>query len=126
MGYRSDVVMCMYAHQAEDFPALKVWFDQFEHDIKHRWDGYFTIETINSQQVILFDASDVKWYDSFDDVKFVENMLTQFRNTFQTNETEQYYNYEFIRVGEDTQDIEEDCGNSGFNVLHVDRSIQIG
>ena len=33
------------------------------------------------------------------------------------------YNYEYIRIGEDTLDIEEQCGGYGFNYLGVGRCI---
>ena len=33
MGYRSDVVLVMYAMDKKDYPALQVWFSQFEQEI---------------------------------------------------------------------------------------------
>ena len=32
MGYRSDVVLVMYAMDKKDYPALQVWFSQFEQE----------------------------------------------------------------------------------------------
>ena len=127
MGYRSDVVLVMYALEDKDYPALQVWFSQFEHEIAELGlDGNFRniyMPATTENQAIIFEAMDVKWYDSFPSIQFMNALLTKFKNAFQTEATEALYNYEFIRIGEDTTDIEEDCGNDGFNLIGVSRSI---
>ena len=128
MGYRSDVVLVMYAMDKKDYPALQVWFSQFEHEIADlNIAGCFeTIDmsaTCNDNKAIVFEVENIKWYDSFAEVKFMDTLLNKFRDAFQTEGTEALYNYEFIRIGEDTTDIEEDCGNHGFNLIGVSRSI---
>ena len=123
MGYRSDVVFAMYALDEKDYPALQVWFSQFEQeiaelDIARHFKDYYMREN-----PIIFEATDIKWYDSYAEVKFMDALLNKFRDAFQTEATEDLYNYEFIRIGEDTTDIEEDCGNHGFNLIGVSRVI---
>ena len=83
----------------------------------------FYMPATTENQAIIFEAMDVKWYDSFPSIQFMNALLTKFKNAFQTEATEALYNYEFIRIGEDTTDIEEDCGNHGFNLIGVSRSI---
>ena len=127
MGYRSDVVFVMYAMDKKDYPALQVWFSQFEHEIAKLGiagnfkDSYMPATTENKP--IMFEVENIKWYDSFPEVKFINWLDTHFKNAFQTGDTQDLYNYEFIRIGEDTTDIEEDCGNHGFNLIGVSRSI---
>ena len=127
MGYRSDVVLAMYALDEKDYPALQVWFSQFEHEIaKLGIAGDFKtvdMSATNDNKAIVFEAEDTKWYDSFPSIQFMNALLAKFKNAFQTEGTEDLYNYEFIRIGEDTTDIEEDCGNDGFNLIGVSRSI---
>ena len=127
MGYRSDVTLIMYALDEKDYPALQVWFSQFEHEIAELGiAGYFKdsyMPATMENKPIMFEVENIKWYDSFADVKFINDLLAKFRNAFQTEATEDLYNYEFIRIGEDTTDIEEDCGNHGFNLIGVSRSI---
>lgn len=127
MGYRSDVVFAMYAMDEKDYPALQVWFSQFEHEIAELGIAEcFKVVDIfasNENKAIVFEITDTKWYDSYAEVKFINWLHTHFKNVFQTEATEGLYNYEFIRIGEDTTDIEEDCGNHGFNLIGVSRSI---
>ena len=128
MGYRSDVVLVMYAMDKKDYPTLQVWFSQFEQEIAELDLArcFKTIDmsaTCNDNKAIVFEATDTKWYDSYAEVKFINWLHTHFRNAFQNEGTEDLYNYEFIRIGEDTTDIEEDCGNHGFNLIGVSRVI---
>ena len=66
MGYRSDVAYVIRFNTAEQR-------DTFVELVKHRNDDWtqaiLECETEYVQPIITFEASDVKWYDSFDEVK---------------------------------------------------------
>ena len=67
MGYRSDVAYVIRFNTTEQR-------DTFVELVKHRNDEHWTnaineCETNYEQPIITFEASDVKWYDSFDEVK---------------------------------------------------------
>ena len=70
---------------------------------------------------INFYQADVKWYDSYADVTFIEGMYKDFTKTLGDTPD---YNYEYIRIGEEILDIEERCGQDGFNHICVARSIE--
>lgn len=122
MGYRSDIAIAMYAYDDEDVPVLNVWFDQFRAGIKeHEFHDNFSYADCG----VLFYAEGFKWYDGYQDVKFVEGILEKFIELFQSEDTITKYNYEYIRIGEDTGDMEERCGDGGFDKLSTNRSIGI-
>ena len=66
MGYRSDVAYVIRF-------ATEEQRDTFVELVKHRNDDWtqaiLECETEYVQPIITFEASDVKWYDSFDEVK---------------------------------------------------------
>ena len=66
MGYRSDVAYVIRFNTVEQR-------DTFVQLVKHRNDDWtqaiLECETEYVQPIITFEASDVKWYDSFDEVK---------------------------------------------------------
>jgi hypothetical protein len=73
MGYRSDVAYVIRFETAEQR-------DTFVELVKHRNDEHWTnaieeCETNYEQPIITFEASDVKWYDSYDDVRAHHAMM---------------------------------------------------
>ena len=119
MGYRSDICIIFDAGSEENMNVLMLWYDNYKGGIEqYGFEHNFKIHS----HVIHFEATDVKWYDSYADVTFIEGMYKDFTKTLGDTPD---YNYEYIRIGEDTLDIEEECGGDGFNYLSVGRSIDI-
>ena len=105
MGYRSDVTIYMYALNEEDAPAIKLWIKEnfpVEHWAEHvRW--------VNKG--LVFEAEHVKWYDDYDDVKSVEGALDNFEELFIRDGKYELLDvprcaYEYVRIGEDLDDLE--------------------
>lgn len=86
MGYRSYVALAF----KKDAVSKEV-IDE----AKKYWDESYWRE--REEDVILFYAEEVKWYDSYSDVQAIENII-------QSMDEE---NYQFIRIGEEPGDIEE-------------------
>jgi hypothetical protein len=77
------------------------------------WDGCVTFD--EDHHVVDFAIDDVKWYESYPDVAAFMNLL---------NEVEDLgYEYEFIRVGEDNNDIEMKETNNHNGYLNVSTHI---
>lgn len=104
MGYRSDIKAAFYAPK-DKAAALKLYVDEnFPKDMdldlhpidNGRYAGY------------MFEGDGWKWYDSYPQViafnKFVSNFLELADGE---NGGELRWAYEFVRVGEDSDDIEE-------------------
>lgn len=107
MGYRSNLVVLIYpdAEKVEDYQPL---YDQlkvlmgttFKHITDEFGDPYMT--WLDEDHVLKFVINDVKWYPSYPDVQRFESML----NAFSSEEITGYCT-EFIRTGEEADDIEE-------------------
>jgi hypothetical protein len=121
MGYRSDVayvVKFFHNDQPEkafaDYIAFQDWVKN-KHTISvsdastplnvTRTHTYVNedrlIKWSSSALLMLFEVEDVKWYDSFADVKWHQEVLKK-ANEYYTG------NYKFVRIGEDYNDVEVD------------------
>jgi hypothetical protein len=120
MGYRSNVMAVFYTYDPIEYPSIKLFIDE---NIPEwfRGDEYMsTFEKANLQGV-KFDLQDVKWYDSYADVQGFEQALKKFEKL--ADEGNKWY-WEFIRIGEEVEDVEErQCFNSD-HLLYVSRSIE--
>lgn len=123
MGYRSDVAAAFYVNKPDDFPMLKLWLDEnfptsdWEQNI--RW----------FSKGMLVECDSVKWYDGYPDVQAFEAAADKFielcNNELNVEDVPKF-NYEFIRIGEDYDDV--DVVREGARceyLLEVQRSISV-
>jgi len=108
MGYRSEVTIVFYSRGAGamPYPALKLWFDE-NYPVKEattEWEA--KLET-DEQTWIMLTYDHVKWYDGYTHVTAVQHALNRFSETFDEGPSETHAAYEFIRLGEETEDIQE-------------------
>jgi hypothetical protein len=66
--------------------------------------------------------SDVKWYPSYADIDGFERALGAFKKL--ADEDDSKWCFEFIRLGEEVEDIEERQSYGSNNLLYVSRSIE--
>lgn len=143
MGYRSDVayvVKFFHNDQPEkafaDYIAFQDWVKN-KHVITkpdpstpknvELKQGYekeaHLIKWSSSALLMLFEVEDVKWYDSFADVKWHQEVLKK-ANEYYTG------NYRFVRIGEDYSDVEVDEEAKTYfemwEILDVRRSAYLG
>lgn len=121
MGYRSDLVATFYVKDAKHFPVVKLWLDE-----------NFPMEQLGDSirwfdRGMLFEAQHVKWYDDYNDVKAfnaaVDKYLELVNAVKETDDTPTFL-YEFVRLGENYEDI--DTEYEGFAceyLLSVNREI---
>ena len=121
MGYRSDVKAAFYVRDAKHFPVLKLWLDE-----------NFPMEQLGNcirwfDRGMVFEEESVKWYEDFDDVKAFDAAVEKYLelvNVEEANNDTPTFLYEFVRVGENYEDIVTDY--EGFTcecMLRVDRRI---
>lgn len=126
MGYRSDVSLIFYPRlhdeNAVPFAALKLWFDENypHHEAKTEWDANIDAE----DGYISVEYHDVKWYADFDHVKAVNEAIFKFRETFNADEEHATASHEFVRLGEEVNDIEEDRTHWSDYRMRVERRIE--
>jgi len=121
MGYRSDVKAAFYVRDAKHFPVLKLWLDE-----------NFPMEQLGNcirwfDRGMVFEEEWVKWYDDYDDVKLFNAAAEKYLelvNVDEANNDTPIFLYEFVRVGENYEDIVTDY--EGFTcecILGVSRTI---
>jgi hypothetical protein len=131
MGYRSQVTAVIYPatpedplgpdaykeYEAEKYEALRVLMSTKFEMLMDKWFGGEASWDDRNHRLV-FEMQDVKWYEGYEDVKAFDAMLI--------NITELGYCSEFVRVGEETDDIEHRYEGEGLRyILNVQRTITI-
>ena len=122
MGYRSDVTIVMYPKRKEDFAALKLYADEtfpdkFEVAGRHAGDKY-----------LLLGFDGIKWYEGYEEVDVYTRAFSEWEDTFRDEadpEGEAIFHYEFMRIGEDYDDIVYDRSVDSDMILGVDRNAYV-
>lgn len=106
MGYRSNVAAAFYVRDAKHLPMLKLWLKE-----------HFPMEQLGGcvrwfDRGMVFEEECVKWYDDYEDVKAFDaaankyvQLVEDFDNAPEGSDTPVFC-YEFIRVGENYEDID--------------------
>jgi hypothetical protein len=120
MGYRSDVKALIYPQSGDqnllEYNKLKLLFNTTFKDVFEAW-GKEYFEWDDDHRVLIFDANSIKWYDSYPEVgKFVQ---------FLADVQGLGYEYEFLRLGEEDDDIEDDSTGDANGFMYVSRSIEV-
>lgn len=121
MSYRSDVNIVFYTRKPDIIPfaALKLWFDEnYPREQAKSWSA--EIET--GDDYVLVKYRDVKWYDGYEHVGVVNAVVDKFTETFEANVHDDVA-YEYIRIGEETNDIETDTSTWSDFRMYVRREI---
>lgn len=118
MGYRSDVYIAMTKTRYKDMIAEALCSDEdglenlFVHADKIHYDDY--------SNIIAFEIYDIKWYEDYSEVSFIQNFL------FDSED-----GYSFVRIGEEFEDTEYQS-NSGYydekkwyDVFNIYRKVEV-
>ena len=122
MGYRSEVTAIFYCHNQDDYPSMKLFVEEniggtFKEDI--------TEEESNERKYIKFYLEDVKWYDSYTDVIEFNEFIKAFVELADDNESKLTWAYEFVRFGEELNDIEVTESDGANNVMRIHRYVDL-
>tara|TARA_R100000664_G_C2754714_1_gene142344 strand:+ start:2024 stop:2392 length:369 start_codon:yes stop_codon:yes gene_type:complete len=105
MGYRSDVVLAVSEELMPHFlgalaktPEARAFVFKDHCTMEENYDG---------KKTFLVHWSSVKWYDSFPGVAAVQEFVDDCFDDKIDGFEDIYENYRFIRLGEDTSDMEE-------------------
>jgi hypothetical protein len=123
MGYRSDIAAVFYAADVKDFAAIKLWLD--ENFPKSLRDYAGVVQWFNKG--MSFESSGIKWYDSYPDVIAFDKAAEEFIDLFCTGREDVPIGaYEFVRIGEDYEDMDVVREGEHEYVLEINRSVSIG
>jgi hypothetical protein len=107
MGYRSDVKIVVIASSKEAMDDLLAVYAMLPEVQKAGgfeelgWERY----ELGEGRVLTYEADDVKWYDSCDDVTAIMRLLEDV-SIFNQERSEDVYAARFVRVGEQYDDVE--------------------
>ena len=122
MGYRSEVTAIFYCHNQDDYPSMKLFIDE---NIGGTFEEDLTEEESNNRKYIKFYLEDVKWYDSYSDVIQFNKFIKAFVELADDDESKLTWAYEFVRFGEELNDIEVTESDGAENVLHIYRGVDL-
>jgi hypothetical protein len=118
MGYRSDVALYMYATHVDDAPVVKLWLK--EH-FPEGWDSYIRW----TDKGMMFYIEHVKWYDDEEEIKAVHKCMEDFNDLFIRTPRENMPEcaLEFMRIGEDDDDVKCERRGACDYVMSMERKI---
>jgi hypothetical protein len=123
MGYRSDVVAVFYTYDPNEFPSIKLFIDEHIPEF-FRTDEYmrlFSGGMPRHVQGIKFTMNGLKWYPSYPDVQAFEEAIRKFEKLSDGGDK---WLWEFVRLGEEVEDVEERSCSESESFLYVVRSIE--
>ena len=109
MGYRSNVVCLMYGNNdIGDNTIVKEFVRSRVEAYSGDADGHVKASFNYDGWGVKFQADDWKWYDSYPNIQFLEALFDEFEElVIGDDASNTSYALEFVRIGEDSDDIEE-------------------
>ena len=121
MGYRSDVMALVYpsasstpSSRGDLYEQLKTLMNTTFKDVMDEWGA--DSEWVDRAMVLKFTISDVKWYPGYSSVELFTNFMSDAQDLG--------YQTEFVRIGEETEDVEQIFSADATYHLRVVRSIE--
>ena len=121
MGYRSNVTAIFYAEE-KDWPVIKLWLDENRPNSIIGEDDFKGYQR-GSLRGYYIEYDDVKWYDTYPNMQDFNSYASKYIVLF-CNEGSTAA-YEFVRIGENYEDIEVDRNGDHHYVLRPERTVVI-
>jgi hypothetical protein len=128
MGYRSVVEVVFYTRDEEQAPLLKLYVDE---NFPKNEELRECLTPIKAPKVwgYHFIADNIKWYESYTFVQEFNEFAHAFVAFAESKEgadaKQLNWAYEFVRLGEDTSDIEEERSDNADFILSVRREVEL-
>ena len=121
MGYRSNVGAAIYprdtsntaAQRKDKYEALRMLMATRFKSVVDAFGG--CEEWVDNALTLQFYIEDVKWYEGYEDVGTFMQFLKDV--------VDLGYEYEFVRIGEEDDDVERQCSDCSGYTLSVSRQI---
>ncbi len=121
MGYRSDVMCVMYASEPngerdeKGMAFIKAWLNtRIAEEDKELFEF--------NDNTVVFSVENWKWYESYPDIQRLDKLFEDFMELCERGSN---YRMEFIRVGENYDDVEMRDSDNAHGLLRLKRSIYI-
>ena len=120
MGYRSNVMAVFYTYDPTEYASIKLFIDENMPEW-FRGDEYMSTFEREDLRGIKFDLQDVKWYPSYPDIRGFEQAMGKFEKLADEGGK---WNWEFVRIGEEVDDVEQKRSYNSDPLLYLSRSIE--
>ena len=125
MGYRSEVCAVFYCDK-EDFPAMQLFFDENtpkDNELFDKTDtDQYEIVDLGDKMMIRYLFVDVKWYDGEGTCQEFMEFMSAFAEV--ANDEAMSWNYEYVRIGEEYNDIHTLESNDHDHLICIRREIE--
>ena len=122
MGYRSDVTIMMYPKNEKDFAALKMYVDENLPDQFEVRGGAI------GEKYLLLEFGGIKWYEGYEEVDVYTRAFSEWESMFRDEadpEGEPIFHYEFMRIGEEYEDVVYHRSYGSDHALNISREVYI-
>jgi len=123
MGYRSEVCAVFYCPKG-DYPAMKLFMDENEPKDNELFDktdiDHYEVVDLEDKMLIRYLFVDIKWYDG----EGVFREFMEFMFTFEKITQTTSWNYEYIRIGEDYNDVHTLESEDNDHLIGVRREVE--
>ena len=120
MGYRSDVTIVMYPKNEKDFALLKLYADEtFPDKFEVHEQGF---------KYLLLEIEGTKWYEGYEEVDVYTRAFSEWESMFRDEAEPEYepiFHYEFMRIGEDYDDVVYHYSEYCDGILNLERKAYI-
>ena len=124
MGYRSDITAVFYTKDAQAWPVMKLYIDE----------NFPTVgDLIKDEDLTLLESKRVfgyvvkftgwKWYEGYPEVQAWNRFVSNFLEL--ADGDDHPWAYEFVRIGEDYNDVETTYSDKSEYVLNVVRDVEV-
>jgi len=123
MGYRSDVTIIMYPskNHRDKFATLKLYVDE------NLPDQFEVIGEGDNRYLHCF-IDGIKWYSGYEEVDKYNTLFSEWDEMFadpDALQAEPIFHYEFLRIGEDYEDVEYHQSYGADHALNMSRETYI-
>ena len=122
MGYRSVVEAVFYTRKKEEYPLLKLYVEE---NIPKFWrdEDIDCLKPLKANNVwgCHFIADNIKWYSDYPEIR----EFNEFAGEFISFGEDRNWKYEFVRLGEQADDVEEHRSDNAEFILCVRREIEL-
>jgi hypothetical protein len=130
MGYRSVVEAVFYTRNEEEWPILKLYIDEnFPKCWRDEDIEYLKPIKASNAWGYHFIADNIKWYSDYPEIRefneFAEKFVVFSESKEGADAKQLSWAYEFVRLGEQSDDVEEERSNNADFILCVRREIEL-
>jgi hypothetical protein len=110
-----------YTQDAIEFPSIKLFIDEHIPEFFRSEEYMSTFEGNHDLRGIKFTMNGLKWYPAYPDIQGFERAIEKFEKLSDGGDK---WLWEFVRLGEEVEDVEERSCPEAHNLLYVVRSIE--